>query len=171
MPEITIRTDMGGFEIIVSAPLAKTLDDSEINRVIDFGMKAAGRARSKISLTEKLVDLRARQKSLDSLDDRRKERIETVLRDKAMKIEDMRRVHEASGGRAVVKLPAKFHAAYEQQIAEIGAMFDRERAEHHANIPIIEAQIARLRAVIAGRDPNEPLEEEIAEAGLNAASD
>ena len=70
----------------------------------------------------------------------------------------------AEDGRRLERPKSKQQLAAEQQndeeIAQLRLDYIGKKKTLEDNIPVLEAQISRLRAVIAGRDPTEALEEE-----------
>lgn len=160
MTEIVIQADLGGMSIAFTEQVSGTAGEGEVNLQLDRFTKAIGRQRSKFALSEKLVDLLAVKKTLAT----HEERLHEALRQKAeerMRINSAFRMPE---GRRLDRPKTKAQLAAEQQneeeVAQIRQKFADDKEGMSRQIPLLEAQIARLRAVIAGRDPTEALEEE-----------
>jgi hypothetical protein len=160
MTEIVIQADLGGLSIAFTEQLSGTVAEDVVNQQLDRFTKAIGRQRSKFTLSEKLVDLLATKKTLETHDQRLAEELKK-------KAEERMRINMAfrqPEGRRLERPKTKAQLAAEQQNDEETAQIRRDYAEKRKtledNIPILEAQISRLRAVIAGRDPTEALEQE-----------
>lgn len=135
----------------------------EINDTLDLWAKAIGRQRAKITLSEKLVDLLASQKAQASLPERENAAMVERTAERLKLIGRFQIEHNASGRRADFKLTPAHHRAlaeFDADTEKLRKKFNDERQAHALQQPVLEAQIARLRAVIAGRDPTEALEVE-----------
>lgn len=158
--EIVVQADLGGMQIAFTGTVGA--NEATINEQLDSCLKAIGRQRAKITLTEKLVDLLAVRKSIETQPDRERE----MLRERAV-----------SRARMVASLGDRANGARGRQAGEqFDTDTDKERKKFsdekqglEMQVPILEAQITRLRAVIAGGDPIAPLEEE--RQSLDAAAD
>jgi hypothetical protein len=163
MTEIVIQADLGGLSIALTENMSDSPSAMEraLNEHLDRFTKAIGRQRSRFALSEKLVDLLATRKTLETHD----QRLQEELKKKA---EDRMRINaayaRAEDGRRLERPKSKQQLAAEQQndeeIAQLRLDYAGKKKTLEDNIPVLEAQISRLRAVIAGRDPTEALEEE-----------
>jgi hypothetical protein len=161
MTEITIQADLGGLSIAFVEQLSGAVAEETVNAQLDRFTKAIGRQRSKFALSEKLVDLLAVRKTLET----HEERLQEALRQKA---EERMRINAAfrqPEGRRLERPKTKAQLAAEQQneeeTAQIREKFANDKEGMERQIPILEAQITRLRAVIAGGDPTDALEEQL----------
>lgn len=166
MPEHTIQVsaDIGGVQISfakVDATLGGEPIVEHINDTLDTWSRAIGRQRAKVTLTEKLVDLLASQKAMASLPEREKAALAERQTEKDRLVAKFMIEHNASGRRGEFKLSPQHRRALDEfdlESQKLRKKFTDEREAHALQQPVIEAQIARLRAVIAGRDPTEALE-------------
>lgn len=167
--EIVVQADLGGMNIAFSG---KVEDGGSLDERLDVFTKSLGRQRAKISLAEKLVDHLAHQKALASLPDREREMLRNRAEERARIIAQYQAQHSAGNRRGEYKPSQPQQQALNTHDIETQAerkKYSDEKQAHDLTLPIVEAQIARLRAVIAGRDPTEALE--IERESLSAAAD
>lgn len=161
-PEIVLQADIGGMTIAFTE-LVSGADEEKLNERLDLYGRAIARQRAKVTLTEKLVDLLAAQKTLASLPEREMATIKARAEERMRLRASFEAAHDASGRRSAFRLndaQQKGLEAFDAQTAVERKKLDDERKMIEAGLPVLEAQIARLRGVIAGRDPMEALEVE-----------
>lgn len=161
--EIVVQAELGGLSIAFTE---SETDGRDANAILDDATKAIGRQRAKQTLTEKLVDMLACDKALASLPQREAEAIRARADEGARlrasfaaanTLRPRRRVE----GVEFTEQQAATLTSFEAETEQVRKKFSEEKQGLELNRPILEAQIARLRAVIAGRDPTEALEIEM----------
>ena len=155
-PEITLQAEVGGFQIaIVDHMISAT--PAELDARLDIYRKAIERQRAHNSLVEALVDLTACSEALESWDDRRAEALALIAAEQARTRASFEAKNQVGRRRSEELTPAQNEALAEypdRQKAE-QARLDAEKATLKARLPMYETQVARQRAIIAGRDRSE----------------
>lgn len=162
MTEIVIQADLGGLSIAFTDP-AKGTDEASLNERLDLYTKVIGRQRAKFTLSEKLVDLLAARKALAALPEQEREVLKSRAEERARQHAAMAAAHDVAGkrGEFMPNLAQRNQlSAFDAETAAEREKLQKQRQTLERDIPIIEAQISRLRAVIAGGDPIDPLVEE-----------
>jgi hypothetical protein len=155
-PEITIQGDIGGATIaiveLVSGLTAAKLDDR-----LDMYRRAIERQRAHNSLVEALVDLHARTEALESLPQRRIDAAKARVQERARLAASFEAAGQLGGRRqeGMSRQQKQRLDEFDAQTPVEMARFDAERAQLEKEIPLYEAQVARQRAIIAGRDRSE----------------
>lgn len=162
-PEIVVQCDIGGMTIAFTE-LVSGADEAKINDRLDLFARTIGRQRARITLTEKLVDLLANEKATASLPERKREHAKARAAERARIVASWEAQHQVSSKRVVdFKMSDQQRKAlleFDQQSESDLRKLDAEAEALALQRPLLDAQIARLRAVIAGGDPLAPLEAE-----------
>src|SRR4029077_2397545 len=111
MTEIVIQADLGGLSIAFTEQLSGTVAEDVVNQQLDRFTQAIGRRRSTFTLSEKLVDLLATRKTLETHDQRLAEELKK-------KAEERMRINMAfrqPEGRRLERPKTKAQLAAEQQ--------------------------------------------------------
>jgi hypothetical protein len=168
-PEITFQADIGG----VTIALIDRVEPEQLDVRLDTYRRAIERQRAFNSLTEALVDLVARTASLAGWEQRRTEAL------KGRAIERVRLVTSFQARAQVSKRRQDGYTAtelnalddFDKKTEEGRVKLDQEREQLLHDIPICEAQVARQRAIVAGRDRIDIMSDEVARAQIADAAD
>lgn len=162
MPEVVIQASVGETQIAFTEIVKDDLE--AINDRLDRYNRAIGRQRAKVELAQKLGEIEASNALLNSWEERRSAAMQVRIESRAALVARWQAEHEhrQAGGRRAseFRVSTQQRAALDQHDKETRDeqdKFDREKASVERNRPIIEAQISRMRAVIAGRDPTDLL--------------
>lgn len=157
---ITVQAELGGMTIVLHSEAAAPEDRDAI---LDGYTKSIGRQRSKMDLAEAVMNLLNTKREIEAFPERRAEYQKARALERVRLSSTMEQQHYASGKRAEFK-PSTAQQRNLQQFDEATAAelakFDGNLEGKKQLVPIYEAQIERLRGVIAGADPIDvPLEE------------
>lgn len=154
-PEIVVQADVGGgLNIAFTIPS----DLTEIDETLDRTTRAIARQKAKLDLAQQLLALQANEKMLEMLPQRAESETKARAEERMRMRSQYESEHFARGRRGEFKMTAAQTGSLEQFDKQSEQMRDRlakERRDLERDRPIIEAQISRLRAIIAGRDPTE----------------
>lgn len=155
---LTAQGDIGGIVFAFEQHIDATADEREINEIADRMRRVFARQKAQIDLGEKLL---ARQIALQVIEDHpeKKTRELRALADEKIRLRaSFSAAHEGSNRRTEFRLTAPQQKAldsFDERLESAGLRIDAEKARMEADLPLIEKQIARLRAIIDGRDPDE----------------
>lgn len=163
--EIVVQADVGGITIAFTDPV-DSYDDTT-DEILDRRLKSIGRQKAKLDLAEKLLAMQAREMMMAQLPDQEARVLKNRAAARIAMREGWRAEDEARPGprrREFREGPThlKNLAEFDQETERVKANFEGKRKELEDDGPQIEAQISRLRAVIAGRDPTEYVGENVA---------
>ena len=153
-PEITIQADIGGCQVAI-VEMVGAESAADIDARLDVYRKAIERQRAHNSLIEALVDLTARCEALAMLPEREREWARTRAAERARLAAsfDAAAQTRRSGSRSLQEKQAL--EKFDEQTPIDQGKFAVEREKLMKEIPMYEAQVARQRAIIAGRDRSE----------------
>ncbi len=161
---VTIQSDIGGATMAFEQLFDATIDAGDFDQQLDFLTARIGRARARVQLGEKLL---AREIAQDMLDNWQRDR-ETALKAKGDErvrlLASFRATHEAFNKRGEFKPNANQTQAIQnldQNIETTKTQFDERKQKLEQDVRLVDKQIARLRALIAGRDPVDEPEAEV----------
>ena len=170
---IQVSADIGGLQISFARTANPAYDQdqkignaSESDAWLDQVTKSIGRQRAKLTLAEKLVDLLANEKTLATIDEREQAALRSRAEEKVRLRLKWEAEHHAQGRRVDFAPNRQQKLALDQfdiETQKVRDKFNAEREQKARDIPVLDAQIARLRAVIAGGDPTDPLIPELAQ--------
>ncbi len=159
-PEIVVQADIGGMQIAFTTQARG--DEATINAHLDLFAKAISRQRARAELIEALVDVRAIREALALAPDRERAMVKERADQRVRMIAAFEAAHQARGARSDFSLNAAqrqglqtWDAETDQKRAEFAA--DREKAV--AELPRHIARVARQRAIIAGADRADVIED------------
>lgn len=159
---ITAQGDIGGVMFAFEQHIDATADEHDINEIADRMRRVLARQKAQTDLGEKLLALQiAKERIADAPG-----RIEREQ--KALGIEKARQRAQFENEQATGKRSNVFRLSlaqekalksFDDRIESVALRCESEKAQMEADLPLIEKQIARLRAIIAGQDPDaeEPL--------------
>lgn len=160
-PEIVVQADIGGMTIAFTTQARG--DAATINAHLDLFAKAISRQRAQAELIEALVDVRAIREALALSPERERATMKGRTDERVRMIAAFEASHNARGARSAFGLNAaqrqglqNFDAETEQKRAEFAS--DRENAA--AELPRHIARVARQRAIIAGADRADVIEDD-----------
>jgi len=170
---IQVSADIGGLQISFARTANPAYDTdqqigdaAESDAWLDQVTKSIGRQRAKLTLAEKLVDLLANEKTLATIDEREQAALRSRAEEKVRLRLKWEAEHHAQGRRVDFAPNRQQKLALDQfdiETQKVRDKFNAEREQKARDIPVLDAQIARLRAVIAGGDPTDPLIPELAQ--------
>lgn len=154
--EIVVQGEIGGATIALTGSASEGA--GPINERLDLMTKALGRQKSRGDLAEKLLALEINAKMLAGWEERFGGAMRARAEDRARLVAAYRAQHEASGKRMDYKPNTAQKQGldnFDKQTETEKGRLEKERQDYQRDRPIIESQISRLRAIIAGRDPTE----------------
>lgn len=157
---ITVQAELGGMTIVLHSEAAAPEDR---DAVLDGYTKSIGRQRSKMDLSQAVMDLLNTKREIAGFPERRGEYAKARAMERTRMRSQFEQEHLSRGKRADF-VPS---AAQKQGLANFDLATEQKMAEFDANleakkqlVPIYESQIDRLRGVIEGKDQIEvPLAE------------
>lgn len=154
--EIVVQGEISGATIALTG-LAQD-KEAALNDQLDALTKAIGRQKSKSDLAEKLLAAEINAKMIADMPGQYQEAMRLRVEDRARMIAADEARHDASGRRGEYKMPPQFRGVLDQFDKETEVekrKWDRKKADLEQDAQLIAAQISRLRAIIAGRDPTD----------------
>lgn len=162
-PEIVVQADIGGgLNVAFTIPTYEFTSD-DIDQSLDLATKAIARQKAKLDLAQQLLALQVNEKMLSSLPDQLAEEVKGRAEERMRMRSQYESEHFAKGRRGEFKMTAAQAASiadFDKQTEMRRERADGKKRELQGDRPIIEAQISRLRAIIAGRDPTEYVQED-----------
>lgn len=152
-PEIVIQADIGGMTIAFTEIVTDKTPE-EIDERLDHYRRSIGRQRAHQSLVESLVDLRARKEALEQMPDKERAFLKERMDERARMKVQFEAQRQRSGALSV-KQEQDLRNFDAQTAAERKRRFEDDRKKIESEIPLFEAQVARQRAIIAGRERSE----------------
>jgi hypothetical protein len=157
-PQITIQADVGGMSLAFVEDTSG-VDEGKLRERVGIYRRVIDYARAQNSLVEALVDLQAVKEALASWDERRAAALKAVADEKIREQASYEAANQL-GPRA--KRTDGFTDQQMQNLRQFdakraaeAAKFDLEKENLEKALPRHEAQVARQRAIIAGRDRSE----------------
>lgn len=170
MPEIVIQADLGGISIAITEQSPPDIDAQ--NDILDRVWKVIGRQKARLELSEKILARAACEKMLALLPEQELSMVKGRIEDRARLVLSWEQQYAASGKRGDFR-PNDSHRkaleSFDAQTESEREKFRKQKASLETDGPMIEAQISRLRAIIAGRDPTEYVPEDAKEGAAKAA--
>ena len=173
-PEITVQADVGGMSLAF-VESTSGVDEATLKARVGIYRRVIDYARAQQSLVEALVDLQAVREALESWGERRVAALKAVADDR-IREQASYEVANQSGPRA-----KRTDTFTDQQLQNLrnfdakrvaeAAKFDLEKENLEKALPRHEAQVARQRAILAGRDRSEVIGPEFTEARRQDAAD
>ena len=159
---LTAQGDVGGVMFALEQHIDATADERDINEIADRMRRVLARQKAQVDLGEKLLALQiARQVIADHPEKKLREL--RALADEKIRLNASYQIdYERSGKRSAMRLTTSQQKAldsFDERLESASLRIDGEKARMEADLPLIEKQIERLRAIIDGRDPDaeEPL--------------
>ena len=157
--EAHVEADIGAIKLMLTA----VVTDDEIDKRLDLWRTAISRQRAHFELIEALVDVRALGEALKLSPGLERTTMKGRADERVRMIAAFEAAHNARGARSEFSLNAaqrqglqNFDAETEEKRASFAA--DREKAA--ADLPRHRARVARQRAIIAGADRADVIEDD-----------
>ena len=155
-PEIVVQADIGGgLNVAFTIPTGSFRSD-DLDQSLDIATKAIARQKAKLDLAQQLLALQVNEKMLSSLPAELAEEVKSRAEERMRMRAQYESEHYASQKHGQFKMTKAQEASIQQfdkQTEQRRERADGKKRELQGDRPIIEAQISRLRAIIAGRDP------------------
>ena len=154
--EIVVQGEIGGATIALTGLSAET--KAMIDAQLDMMTLAIGRQKSKADLAEKLLAAEINAKMLADLPEKHRNLMRVRAEDRAKMVAAEAAKHEASGRRGDYRMSTSLRSTldeFDKQTLIEEHKRELKEAELRQDAQLIEAQISRLRAIIAGRDPTD----------------
>lgn len=154
--EIVVQGEIGGATIALTG--TSWGDEAQINAHLDMMALAIGRQKSKADLAEKLLAAEINAKMLADWPEQRIEALRMRAEDRARMVAAEAAKHEASGRRGEYRMSTSLRGTldeFDKQTAQEERKWDKKKLDLEQDAQLIEVQISRLRAIIAGRDPTD----------------
>lgn len=159
---LTAQGDVGGIMFALEQHIDATADERDINEIADRMRRVFARQKAQVDLGEKLLAVQIARQVIADHPEKKMRELKTLAEEKARLRASFSVAHEGSGRRTEFRLTAPQQKAldsFDERLESAGLRIDAEKARMEADLPLIEKQIDRLRAIIDGRDPDaeEPL--------------
>lgn len=158
---LVVQGDIGGVQLALEQHLDASADADYINERLDMMTRAFWRQQAHPRLWEAMVDVKARRDALEKLPERELDYAKSRVEERARMVASWHAAHAVSKraafefSRSQTQALADFDKATSDKQAEMAA----EKIRIGKEIPLYEAQVARQRAVLAGADRSEVLDE------------
>jgi len=159
---ICVQGDIGGVQVALERHIDATADTDALNDALDTMTSAFWRQQAKIRLVEALVDVQSRRDTLAQLPGR----IETYRKQRTAERERLEakfRIAWNVAGKRTAYNPSRSDeqnlTAFDEETRNKLEEFNRLKGQTEFELPLYEKQILRQRAIIAGADRSEVIEE------------
>jgi hypothetical protein len=149
-PELVIQAEVGGVTIAFTELVNG--DEAKLRGRVEMYLRTVDFARAKQMLVEALIDLESRRETLNGWGASRDAAIKKLVEDRTRA-----RATFVAGGRSdrLTGAQQKTLDNFDAQIEQERAKWDQHKAKIEEEIPRYAAQVARQRAILAGRDRSE----------------
>lgn len=161
---VTMQADIGGATVAFEQLIDATVDREDFDSQLDFLAARLGRQRARSQLAEKLLAREIAQDMLDNWENDRDTALKAKATERAQTISSWQATHAAFNKRGEFRMNAQQQQAIanlDQNIETTRTQYDERKQKLQQDVRLVDKQIARLRALIAGHDPvDEDIEEE-----------
>lgn len=162
--DITLQADVGGATLAIELSLDPATSSQAFDDRLDFASARLGRQRARHELSEKLLAREIAQDMLDNWESDRDTALKAKATERAQTISSWQATHAAFNKRGEFRMNAQQQQAIanlDQNIETTRMQYDERKQKLQQDVRLVDKQIARLRALIAGHDPvDEDIEEE-----------
>lgn len=161
---VTAQVQLSGVAFALETTVYSGEEDA-INGMADRFAKIMGRQKAKVDLSEKLVALEVNRQMRADLGAERDKALTDLADEKVRQLAALQASWMASNKRTEFRLTDAQRQQMDSQfgelrIAGIKRQYEERKAQLEQDAPIIQKQVDRLRAIVAGYDPEEePLQE------------